>query len=129
MSNRIIGFLCAIFAATVTLSVSTDADAGRHKYKSLYRAESFAMSIEYTGYIGGDMRIGGVFYRLAKNAPVYVIGEGILSRKISVNKRYVYLAGDKSGREGVIHTIIVRPVAAEGGQSGDVHELPANTPG
>jgi hypothetical protein len=61
----------------------------------LLQAQPFLVSGEFTGPIGGEIRIDGVSYRLATDALVYEIGKGVVPLGTVVDGRVLCLSGLK----------------------------------
>ncbi len=124
--------LCAL-AVVVLTSVSSDAGADRRKLndESKSKGRTFSVSMEYTGRVGDDMVIGGVRYRIGKNVPVYVVGQGATFQGVTVTRQSIFLAGEMRGSDAIVKSVIVRPATTtqEGlDNSMNVKLMPAGSP-
>lgn len=117
MRHRIGVHVWAAIAAVLALSLAADACAARGgskgRARAARRAQTFTLSADYTGYLGGTMVIHGVTYSVAPDAPVYVLGEGLVAQGQAVANRSVFLAGERTGSVSLVRAIIVRPAASE----------------
>jgi Flp pilus assembly secretin CpaC len=110
--------LGAAILAAIVLTTSTDSGAAssdlkdaRGKARALAAPRAFALSTEYSGFLGGDLLIDGVVYKVATDASVYVVGQGLVDRGMSVTKRSLYVTGEQRGKTALVRSIIVGPAA------------------
>jgi hypothetical protein len=126
----------AALAAALLLSQVAEVGAARAKPRNAPRplrdSQSFALSADYTGYIGRILRIDGVDYRVSPDAAVYVIGAGVGSQGMLIHDASLYLAGERVGGNLLVRSIIVRPmsrdVRGQGGRDAGVGIVPKGSP-
>jgi hypothetical protein len=117
----------------LSLAASAHADFRGRGREREGRTKSFAISTEFSGYLGtGPLVVDGVAYRVDPDVIVYVIGQGGASPDLLVSSASIYIAGDRDEGVPVVRTIIVRPAAigslkAEG-KSTDVRVRRADAP-
>jgi hypothetical protein len=108
-------FGAAILAAIV-LATATDAGAAssdlkdaRGKAGAMAAPKTFSFSTEYSGFLGGNLLVDGVVYKVATDASVYVIGQGLVDDGFAVSKRTIHVTGEQRGKVALVRSIIVRP--------------------
>lgn len=117
----------------LSLAVSAHADfRGRGRDRD-ERTRSFAISTEFSGYLGGGpLVVDGVVYQIDPEASVYVIGRGGATIDLMVSNASIFIAGDRKDGVPMVRSIIVRPAPPGGlkaeGRSTDVKVRPANAP-
>lgn len=133
MKTRIFVPLRSALAAALLVILAADVQAGlfdvRHGARPQRRPGTFALTAGYSGYLGSRLWIAGAEYRLAPNATVYVIGEGPASRDLALDGASIYIAGERSGRTAIVHSVIVRRAAShDGDREGSVGVAPEDAP-
>lgn len=130
ISRRSIMWQAAVVALILGLPAggSAEVDRGRAGSRWIRQAATFAVSAEYTGYIGGTMLIDGVEYRVAPNASIYVVGEGPVRGGVVAHGASLFLSGERYGQVGYVRNVIVRRSTQNAGARGGVSVAPVGAP-
>jgi hypothetical protein len=101
--------LALLLGAMVVPAAGADGRKPRRIRSDLERLETFNVSGEYSGTLGGEVLLGGTRYVLGPNVQVYEIGRGLLPAGSVIESRYIFISGVRDHGSDVIFSVIVRP--------------------